>query len=83
MRTQHSPLPPPFLFSVSPSGCGSSLAAASGRSALQVESVSVLHHVLRSLRHVSDTGVLRAPAPGLQQHHTDLQRQHPADQPSQ
>lgn len=64
------------------SACGSGLAAVSGRSAVQVESLSAPRHVLRSLRHVPEPGGLGAPAPGLQQHHPDVQRQHPADQPS-
>ena len=74
---------PPFLFPVSLSACGSGLAAVSGWSAVQDESVSAPRHVLRSLRHVPEPGGLGAPTPGLQQHHPDVQRQHPADQPSQ
>lgn len=86
VRTQPqllSLVPPPFLFPVFQSAGGSSLVAASGRNAVQGESVLAACHVLRSLRHVSEPGALCAAAAGLQQHHPDMQRQHSADQPSQ
>lgn len=69
---------PGFLLS-----CGARLVAASGRSAVKRDPVSAPCHVLRSLRHVSESRALGAPAPGLQQHHSDMQWQHPADQSSQ
>lgn len=56
--------------------------AASGRSAAKRDPVSAHCHVLRSLRHVSEPRAVGASAPGLQQHHPDMQWQHPADQPS-
>lgn len=81
-RSRGSLLPalslPGFLLS-----CGARIVAASGRSAVKRDPVSAPCHVLRSLRHVSESRALGAPAPGLQQHHPDVQWQHPADQSSQ
>lgn len=77
-----SPFPALSLLGV-PVSLRSGWVAASGRTAVQGESVSAPRHVLWSLRHVPEPGALGAPAPGLQQHHPDMQRQHPEDQPSQ
>lgn len=66
-----------------PLSCRARSVAASGRSALKRDPVSAYCHVLRSLRYVSEPRAVGASAPGLQQHHPDMQWQHPADQPSQ
>lgn len=66
-----------------PLSCRARSVAASGRSAVKCDPVSAHCHVLRSLRYVSEPRAVGASAPGLQQHHPDMQWQHPADQPSQ
>lgn len=82
-RRSFPPRPPPFLFPVFLSAAEPGywqLPVGAPRSATR--SLLVVD-VLRSLRHVSESRALGAPAPGLQQHHPDVQWQHPADQSSQ